>query len=102
MITRPLGKKDYDHIVQVIDPLVGRADVSPGPSGFLLQLGQCARVVEHDGILVGFLFGLIAQGRPRPATFTSSVSTPTIAAGALARCCIRLSRKSAARRAACA
>ena len=65
MITRPLGKKDYDHIVQVIDRWWGGPTSALAHPVFFYELGQCARVVEHDGILVGFLFGLIAPGPPK-------------------------------------
>jgi GNAT superfamily N-acetyltransferase len=65
VITRPLGKKDYDHIVQVIDRWWGGPTSALAHPVFFYELGQCARVVEHDGILVGFLFGLIAPGPPK-------------------------------------
>lgn len=65
MITRPLGKKDYDHIVQVIDRWWGGPTSALAHPVFFYELGQCARVVEHDGILVGFLFGFIAPGPPK-------------------------------------
>jgi len=65
VITRPLGKKDYDHIVQVIDRWWGGPTSALAHPVFFYELGQCARVVEHDGILVGFLFGLISSGPPK-------------------------------------
>lgn len=65
MITRPLGKKDYDHIVQVIDRWWGGPTSALAHPVFFYELGQCARVVEYEGTLVGFLFGFIAPGPPR-------------------------------------
>ncbi len=65
MITRPLGKKDYDHIVQVIDRWWGGPTAALAHPVFFYELGSCARVVEHEGTLVGFLFGLITPGVPR-------------------------------------
>lgn len=65
MITRPLGKQDYDHIVQVIDRWWGGPTSALAHPLFYYELGQLARVVEHDGILVGFLFGFVAPGPPK-------------------------------------
>src|SRR5204862_5383804 len=57
MITRPLGKQDYDHIVQIIDRWWGGPTTALAHPIFFYELGAMARVVEHDGILVGFLLG---------------------------------------------
>jgi len=65
MITRPLGKQDYDHIVQVIDRWWGGPTSALAHPLFFYELGQLARVVEHDGILVGFLLGFVAPGPPK-------------------------------------
>jgi GNAT superfamily N-acetyltransferase len=65
MITRSLGKQDYDHIVQVIDRWWGGPTSSLAHPLFFYELGQLAKVVEHDGILVGFLFGFVAPGPPK-------------------------------------
>ena len=65
MITRPLGKKDYDHIVQVIDRWWGGPTSALAHPVFFYELGQCARVVEHDGILVGFLLVLAILFQPK-------------------------------------
>ena len=62
MLTRPLGKQDYDHIVQVIDRWWGGPTSALAHPVFFYELGELARVVEHDGILVGFLFGFAAPG----------------------------------------
>ncbi len=64
MLTRSLTKRDYDHIVQVIDRWWGGPTSALAHPLFHYELGQLARVVEHDGILVGFLFGFIAPGPP--------------------------------------
>ncbi len=65
MITRPLGKKDYDHIVQVIDRWWGGPTSALAHPVFFYELGSLARVAEDDGILVGFLFGFIVPGPPK-------------------------------------
>ncbi len=59
MITRPLGKQDYDHIVQVIDRWWGGPTSALAHPMFFYELGRLARVVEDDGVLVGFLLGFI-------------------------------------------
>lgn len=61
METRPLRKSDYDVIVQVIDRWWGGPTSALAHPIFFYELGDMARVVEHDGIMVGFLFGFIAQ-----------------------------------------
>lgn len=65
MITRSLSKQDYDHVVQVIDRWWGGPTSSLAHPIFFYELGRLARVVEHDGILVGFLFGFVAPGPPK-------------------------------------
>ena len=43
MITRPLGKKDYDHIVQVIDRWWGGPTSALAHPMFFYELGSMAR-----------------------------------------------------------
>jgi GNAT superfamily N-acetyltransferase len=57
MQTRPLTKADYDEIVRVIDRWWGGPTSALAHPIFFYELGQLARVVEADGVLVGFLFG---------------------------------------------
>ena len=59
MQTRPLTKADFDHIVQVIDRWWGGPTSAMAHPMFFYELGRLARVVEHDGQLVGFLLGFI-------------------------------------------
>jgi len=65
MITRPLGKQDYDHIVQVIDRWWGGPTSVLAHPMFFYELGSLARVVEDEGVLVAFLLGFVAPGPPR-------------------------------------
>lgn len=60
MLTRPLLKQDYDHIVQVIDRWWGGPTSALAHPIFFYELGQLARVVEDEGTLVGFLFGFVS------------------------------------------
>jgi len=63
MQARPLEKRDFDFVVQVIDRWWG------GPTGvlahpiFFYELGDLARVVDDNGVMVGFLFGFISRSR---------------------------------------
>jgi GNAT superfamily N-acetyltransferase len=59
MQTRPLTKADYDEIVQVIDRWWGGPTSALAHPIFFYELGRLARVVEDDGILVGFLLGFL-------------------------------------------
>lgn len=65
MITRPLGKSDYDHVVQVIERWWGGPTSALASPFLFYELGSLARVVEHDGAIVGFLLGFIAPGPPK-------------------------------------
>jgi GNAT superfamily N-acetyltransferase len=64
METRPLTKTDYDHIVSVIDRWWGGPSSALAHPIFFYELGRLARVVEAEGVLVGFLFGLICPDKP--------------------------------------
>jgi GNAT superfamily N-acetyltransferase len=64
MLTRPLGKADYDEIVRVMDRWWGGPTSALAHPIFFYELGQAARVVEHEGHLVGFLFGFMTPDRP--------------------------------------
>src|SRR5262249_18289422 len=71
MQTRPLIKSDYDQIVQVIDRWWGGPTSALAHPIFFYELGRLARVVERDGLMVGFLFGFICPvtmggGPPSP------------------------------------
>ncbi len=59
MDTRPLTKADYDQIVRVIDRWWGGPTSALAHPIFFYELGRLARVVEADGVLVGFLFGFV-------------------------------------------
>jgi GNAT superfamily N-acetyltransferase len=62
--TRPLAKADYDEIVQVIDRWWGGPTSALAHPIFFYELGRMARVVEADGLLVGFLFGFVRPEAP--------------------------------------
>ena len=59
MLTRPLRKGDFDRIVQVIDWWWGGPTASLAHPIFFYELGQAARVVEHEDQLIGFLLGFV-------------------------------------------
>ena len=61
MVTRPLEKRDYDLIVQVIDRWWGGPTSALAHPIFFYELGEMARIVEDDGVMVGFLLGFIAK-----------------------------------------
>jgi len=61
MLTRPLEKRDYDLIVQVIDRWWGGPTSALAHPIFFYELGNLARIVEDEGVMVGFLLGFIAS-----------------------------------------
>lgn len=61
MLTRPLEKRDYDLIVQVIDRWWGGPTSALAHPIFFYELGDMGRIVEDDGLMVGFLLGFIAR-----------------------------------------
>jgi GNAT superfamily N-acetyltransferase len=64
MLARPLEKTDYDQIVTVIDKWSGGPSAVLAHPVFFHELGTLAKVVEHEGSLVGFLFGFISERKP--------------------------------------
>jgi GNAT superfamily N-acetyltransferase len=64
METRPLTKADYDQIVQVIDRWWSGPTSALAHPIFFYELGRLARVVESDGLMVGFLLGFICTDAP--------------------------------------
>ena len=61
MRSRPLEKRDYDLIVQVIDRWWGGPTSALAHPIFFYELGELARIVEDHGTVVGFLLGFIAR-----------------------------------------
>ncbi len=61
MQARPLAKSDYDLIVQVIDRWWAGPSTALAHPIFFHELGDLARVVESDGLMVGFLLGFLAS-----------------------------------------
>jgi GNAT superfamily N-acetyltransferase len=61
MRSRPLEKRDYDLIVQVIDRWWGGPTSALAHPIFFYELGEMARIVEDNGVVVGFLLGFIAR-----------------------------------------
>ena len=64
MITRALSKSDYDQIVETIDRWVRGPTTALALPVFYYELGEFARVVEHEGQLIGFLFGFVTGSNP--------------------------------------
>ena len=64
MRTRQMGKADFDEIVRVIDTWWGGPTATLAHPVYFYELGQHARVMEHEGQLVGFLFGFVSDGDP--------------------------------------
>ncbi len=64
LTTRPLEKPDFDHIVTVIDRWWGGPTSALAHPIYFYELGQLARVVEHERHLVGFLFGFVTPDPP--------------------------------------
>jgi len=65
MNVRQLTKPDFDHVVQLIDRWWGGPTAALAHPIMFHELGSLARVVEHDGLTVGFLLGFIAPGPPK-------------------------------------
>src|ERR1041384_8364327 len=59
METRPLTKPDYDRIVGEIDRWWAGPTSALAHPIFFYELGRLARVVEENGLLVGFLLGFV-------------------------------------------
>lgn len=72
MLTRPLRKSDYDEIVEVIDQWWGGPSASLAHPMFFYELGQAARVVEHDDRLIGFLLGFVTPD-PEPVGYVHMI-----------------------------
>jgi GNAT superfamily N-acetyltransferase len=62
METRSLTKPDYDQIVCVIDHWWGGPTIAH--PNFFYELGRLGRVVEDDGLMVGFLLGFRSPDEP--------------------------------------
>ena len=56
-----LPRRDYDLIVQVIDRWWGGPTSALAHPIFFYELGEMARIVEDNGVVVGFLLGFIAK-----------------------------------------
>ncbi len=64
MLTRALSKADFDEIVPLIDRWWSGPTTALAHPIFYYELGQAARVVEHNGALVGFLLGFVTSDNP--------------------------------------
>ncbi len=64
MLTRAPTKADFDQIVLMIDRWWAGPTAALAHPIFFYELGQAARVVEHNGRLVGFLLGFMTSDRP--------------------------------------
>ncbi len=65
MITRALNKTDFDQIVEVVDRWQWGPTTALVHPLFFYELGELARLVEHEGQIVGFLFGFAGGENPR-------------------------------------
>lgn len=65
MLTRALSKADFDEVVRMIDRWWSGPTTALAHPIFFYELGQAARVVEHNGQLVGFLLGFMTDAQPR-------------------------------------
>lgn len=65
MRTRGITKRDFDEIVQVIDQWWGGPTSALAHPLFFYELGEHALIVEDEGAMVGFLFGLVTERAPR-------------------------------------
>lgn len=61
MHTRPITKRDFDHIVSVIDRWWDGPISTLAHPIFFYELGHQALVVENEGMMLGFLLGFIAD-----------------------------------------
>ncbi len=68
MFVRPLVKRDFDHLVQVIGRCWGHpigSELHPIHPVFFHELGSLARVVESGGCMLGFLLAFISPRTSR-------------------------------------
>ena len=64
MHARPMTKRDFDQIVQVIDDWWGGLTRNLAQPVFFYELPDMNRVVDLDGRLAGFLFGFLTPTDP--------------------------------------
>ena len=62
MIIRGIQKRDFDYIVSVFDHWWGGPSSEKASPFFFHELGQYALIAEEDGLVIGFLLGLVAAG----------------------------------------
>lgn len=62
MFTRPMREGDFHEIVRVIDRWWGGPTTALAHPIFYYELGSAARVVEHEGKMIGFLLGFVTCG----------------------------------------
>jgi GNAT superfamily N-acetyltransferase len=64
MEARPVTKRDFDHIAEVIDSWWGGASRQIADPMFFYELGDMARVVVEDEQMIGFVFAFITPQAP--------------------------------------
>jgi GNAT superfamily N-acetyltransferase len=62
MDARPITKRDFDRIVEVIDHWWGGPISTFAHPIFFYELGGAALVVEEGDLMIGFLLGFLASG----------------------------------------
>jgi GNAT superfamily N-acetyltransferase len=64
MQIRGITKRDFDHVVSVLDRWWGGPSREQAHPVFFYELGEHALIAEDDGEVIGFLLGFVAPTTP--------------------------------------